>query len=232
MRRIIFCIVLAFLLWTLMFSPHLAFVNKNVSFWWMMTASALLLTTLSFSFYGKKLKQSLSRFGIKSVLGGILLAALIWGVFFVGDKLSSLMFSFARPQVDSIYGLKASDPHWLIAMLLLSVLQRNCSGGAMSKTLSLNAIPPIKVSGLRSFSIRRYISLPLISCSLWRPWFVDSSGEHSTGFTPPGFLPSSSLMLSGTLRYLCGSLFRGNLIILTLGCSYKCIYSTFASAIN
>jgi membrane protease YdiL (CAAX protease family) len=122
MRRIIFCIVLAFLLWTLMFSPHLAFVNKNVSFWWMMTASALLLTTLSFSFYGKKLKQSLSRFGIKSVLGGILLAALIWGVFFVGDKLSSLMFSFARPQVDSIYGLKASDPHWLIAMLLLLII--------------------------------------------------------------------------------------------------------------
>ena len=122
MRHLILCIVPAFLLWTLMFSPQLAFINKNVSFWWMMTASALLLTTLAFSFYGKKLKLSLSGFGIKSVLAGIMLAAIIWGVFFVGDKLSSLMFSFARPQVDSIYSLKASDPHWLIAMLLLLII--------------------------------------------------------------------------------------------------------------
>ena len=122
MPRLTLSISLAFILWTLMFSPQLAFINKNISFWWMMTAAGLTLSTLAFTFHGKQLKQSLSRFQLTHVLAGILIAAVIWGVFFVGDKLSSLMFSFARPQVDSIYGLKASDPHWLIAMLLLLII--------------------------------------------------------------------------------------------------------------
>jgi len=122
MPRLTLSISLAFILWTLMFSPQLAFINKNISFWWMMTAAGLTLSTLAFAFHGKQLKQSLSRFRLTHVLAGILIATVIWGVFFVGDKLSSLMFSFARPQVDSIYGLKASDPHWLISILLLCII--------------------------------------------------------------------------------------------------------------
>ena len=122
MPRLTLSISLAFILWTLMFSPQLAFINKNISFWWMMTAAGLTLSTLAFAFHGKQLKQSLSRFRLTHVLASILIAAVIWGVFFVGDKLSSLMFSFARPQVDSIYGLKASDPHWLISILLLCII--------------------------------------------------------------------------------------------------------------
>ena len=41
------------------------------------------------------------------------------GVFWLGDKVSSWMFDFARPQVDSIYGMKEGESPWLLAALLL-----------------------------------------------------------------------------------------------------------------
>ena len=47
---------------------------------------------------------------------------MLWGMFWVGDKLSSLMFGFARGQVDSIYGIKTSLPSWLIGLLLLLII--------------------------------------------------------------------------------------------------------------
>lgn len=61
-------------------------------------------------------------FDWRQLLGGLLLAAVLWGVFWIGDKLSSLMFSFARNQVDSIYGMKTGLPLWFIALLLLLVI--------------------------------------------------------------------------------------------------------------
>ena len=43
-------------------------------------------------------------------------------MFWVGDKLSSLMFGFARGQVDSIYGMKTGIQPWIIALLLLFII--------------------------------------------------------------------------------------------------------------
>lgn len=61
---------------------------------------------------------------LKQLFLGLLIAAALWGVFWVGDRLSSLMFDFARPQVDGIYGLK-QDP-WMgpcgISLLLLLLI--------------------------------------------------------------------------------------------------------------
>ena len=44
MRRVVFTVILAFVLWTIMFSPWTA---PHVNFWWAMTGSACLLTLLS-----------------------------------------------------------------------------------------------------------------------------------------------------------------------------------------
>ena len=46
----------------------------------------------------------------------------LWGVFWLGDKVSSWMFDFARPQVDSIYGMKEGESPWLLAALLLLLI--------------------------------------------------------------------------------------------------------------
>ena len=53
---------------------------------------------------------------------GLVIALVLWCVFWVGDKVSQLLFSFARPQVDMIYGMKSGTASALIGVLLLLVI--------------------------------------------------------------------------------------------------------------
>ena len=112
MKKLIFTILLAAVLWTVMFSPWTApFVN----FWWMMTGSALTLSVFATLFnpgWWREVKWSLP-----NVLLGLGIAVALWGVFWLGDKVSSWMFDFARPQVDSIYGMKEGESPWLLSRL-------------------------------------------------------------------------------------------------------------------
>ena len=62
------------------------------------------------------------RIGFSDVLIGTALAALLWGFFWVGDRLSSLMFDFARPQVDMIYGMKAGENPLMLTLLMLFII--------------------------------------------------------------------------------------------------------------
>ena len=62
------------------------------------------------------------KWSLPNVLLGIGIAVALWGVFWLGDKVSSWMFDFARPQVDSIYGMKEGESPWLLAALLLLLI--------------------------------------------------------------------------------------------------------------
>lgn len=117
MRRTIFTIIVAALLWTLMFSPWTA---PHLNFWWSMTGSACLLTLLSTAFAPGWWRQV--RLTPSNIAFGILIAVALWGVFWIGDKLSQLMFDFARPQVDNIYGMKEGESPWLLTALLLLII--------------------------------------------------------------------------------------------------------------
>lgn len=117
MRRVVLTIILATVLWTVMFSPWTA---PHVNFWWMMTASACSLTLLSSLFapgWWKRISITPS-----NIFYGILIAVALWGVFWLGDKLSQLLFDFARPQVDTIYGMKDGESPWLLTVLLLFLI--------------------------------------------------------------------------------------------------------------
>ena len=117
MKKTIFTIILAFILWTIMFSPWTA---PHVNFWWMMTGSACTLSILATIFapgWWKRVKLTPT-----DVLLGIAIAAALWGVFWIGDKLSQLMFNFARPQVDLIYGMKDGESMWLLTVLMLFLI--------------------------------------------------------------------------------------------------------------
>lgn len=110
-------------LWFCMFSP---WTSGLFGFWQLMPACAALLTALAVCFgAGKDLDHKTSG-RIEGTLGQILigigLAFALWGIFWVGDKLSSLMFGFARQQVDSVYSMKEGTPTWLITILLLLVI--------------------------------------------------------------------------------------------------------------
>lgn len=117
MKKLVFTIVLAAVLWAVMFSPLTA---PYVNFWWMMTASALTLSILSACF--NRGWWHAVRFGWGEVLAGVGIAVVLWGIFWTGDKVSSWLFDFARPQVDLIYGMKEGESLWLLSLLMLVLI--------------------------------------------------------------------------------------------------------------
>ena len=117
MRRLIFSLVVALLLWTLMFSPWTA---PCFDFWTAMSGSAAILIGLATLFatpWWRKLQ--LTR---ENLVLGLGIALVLWGVFWVGDKASSWLFDFAREQVDSIYGIKGETSPWVLSLLLLLLI--------------------------------------------------------------------------------------------------------------
>ena len=117
MKKVIFTIIVAFVLWSIMFSPWTA---PHVNFWWMMTASACVLSLIATLFspgWWKRVKLTPA-----NILLGIAIAAALWGIFWIGDKLSQMMFDFARPQVDTIYGMKDGESPWLLTFLMLFLI--------------------------------------------------------------------------------------------------------------
>jgi len=115
-KEITLPVLLAFVLWTLMFSP---WTSVYIPFWIGMSVSALILIGLSLYLGGK---PQLSIKPIDLVVG-IGLAVVLWGVFWVGDKVSQWLFpSFARMQVDSIYDMKSGWSPWVLSALLLLII--------------------------------------------------------------------------------------------------------------
>lgn len=110
-------ISIAAVLWFVMFSPWTA---PHVNFWVMMTFSGLTLT--AYSTWASPGWWKDIRLDLNNILLGVALAAVLWGVFWVGDKLSSLMFDFARPQVDIIYGMKEGENPWVLTALMLFII--------------------------------------------------------------------------------------------------------------
>ena len=117
MKRLLFTIVLATALWTVMFSPWTA---PHVNFWWMMTGSALTLSLCGTLFMPRWWKKV--TIDPKNILLGVAIAVALWGVFWIGDKLSQIMFNFARPQVNLIYGMKEGESPWLLTALMLFII--------------------------------------------------------------------------------------------------------------
>ena len=115
--RLVFSVLLAFVLWSVMFSPWTA---PHVSFWAVMSCSAAILCCLSFLFNPGWLRHL--HFSLADIFAGVAIAAVLWCVFWTGDRLSSMLFDFARPQVDAIYGIRSGASPWLLSALLLFLI--------------------------------------------------------------------------------------------------------------
>lgn len=107
----------AAVLWFVMFSPWTA---PKLNFWYAMTFSAVVLTTLATAFCREWMRDV--RFSLREVAAGLGIAFVLWWVFWTGDKLSGLLFSFERPQVEMIYAMKHDTPDVVIALLLLLLI--------------------------------------------------------------------------------------------------------------
>lgn len=117
MRALWCTIALAACLWTVMFSP---LTSPHVNFWWMMTGAAVTLSTLT-----SLLSPGwwhLSRWSPRQFFLGVAIAVALWCVFWVGDKVASWLFAFARPQVDTIYAMKSGSSPWLLSFLMLFLI--------------------------------------------------------------------------------------------------------------
>lgn len=108
---------LAAVLWTVMFSP---WTSPHVNFWKMMTCSGLMLTV--YSTWAAPGWWKNVRLGLTDILLGIALAAFMWGVFWLGEYFSTMIFGFARPQVDMIYGMKEGENPWILTALMLLII--------------------------------------------------------------------------------------------------------------
>ena len=116
-RKPIIGICIATVLWTIMFSPWTA---PAVNFWVMMTCSGVTLTL--FTFWTRPNWWKDIRFGVTDIALGIGLAATLWGIFWLGEYISTRLFDFARPQVDSIYGMKNGENPFVLTILMLFII--------------------------------------------------------------------------------------------------------------
>lgn len=117
--RLAIAIGTAALLWFYMFSP---WTGGWPNFWIVMSCSAVILTTLGLSFTPDRKELLKIEKPALQILAGIVIAFALWGIFWIGDKVSSWMFAFARPEVDSVYAMKTGLSAWLIAVLLLCLI--------------------------------------------------------------------------------------------------------------
>ena len=95
--RLGFAILVAALLWFYMFSP---WTHGAPNFWIVMSFSAVTLMSLGLGFTPDRGVLLKVERPLLQLIGGVLLAFALWGVFWVGDKL----------------------PQWLIALLLIFLI--------------------------------------------------------------------------------------------------------------
>lgn len=125
MSKTLIAVLIAAILWFIMFSPWTA---DYVNFWYTMAASGVILTVIALLWgdyqtnWTNRANQTHRTNWTNQALCGIAIAIVLWCVFWLGDKVSQLMFYFARPQVDLIYGMKGDEPVSIIAILLLFII--------------------------------------------------------------------------------------------------------------
>lgn len=110
-------VCLAAVLWGIMFSPWTA---PHINFWIMMTCSGATLTLYTCLVRPSWWKDV--KIGLGDILTGTALAAALWGIFWLGEYFSTLLFDFARPQVDSIYGMKDGESPLVLSLLMLLII--------------------------------------------------------------------------------------------------------------
>jgi hypothetical protein len=111
--QVLLTVLLAFVFW------YVSFRVKLLNFWLSMSLAVAVLTTLSAFFAGLALKKE--DVTAKGFVVGVLSAVVLYGVFFAGNYLSQLMFSFARPEVHAIYGIRSEGEAAVIALVLFFV---------------------------------------------------------------------------------------------------------------
>lgn len=113
MSRLSIGLLVAFVAWFWMFSPWTA---EIFPLWPSMALVSVVLLLIAAPWRSRG--EASGGWG-RQLLLGVAIAVLLWGVFWVGDRVSSWLFDFARPQVEAVYSMRGGMPSWLVALQLL-----------------------------------------------------------------------------------------------------------------
>ena len=119
LRKTLIPIGVALVLWFVMFSPWTA---PHLNFWLTMALSGAILTSMSLVFSPELRGTLKENFRVSDVPLGVAIGALLWGIFWVGDKVAVWMFSFADGEIGSIYAMRDGMDYLTIGLLLLFVV--------------------------------------------------------------------------------------------------------------
>ncbi len=111
-------LTVAVVMWFVMFSP---WISGDVNFWPLMAASGVVLGGVSLWLCGG-LRESLRRVAWSDVVLGVALGALLWCIFWVGDKVATWMFPFAEGEIGNIYSMRDGTSYLTIGLLLTFVI--------------------------------------------------------------------------------------------------------------
>ncbi len=114
MKKVIIPVLVAVLFWFVMFSP---WTKEYVNFWITMGFAGATLTLMS-ALLGDNFKKQF-QFSVKDIFIGIASAVVLYFVFYFGEYFSTLLFDFARNQVDNIYSMKDGENKLFLGVLLL-----------------------------------------------------------------------------------------------------------------
>lgn len=118
-KRLVFAVCVAAALWFYMFSPWTGHLSN---FWLNMSISAVILSSMALPWSEYRPGKAELKDACLQLLLGVAIAFALWGIFWIGDKLSQMMFSFARPQVDNVYAMKDGSSVTMIVVLLLVLI--------------------------------------------------------------------------------------------------------------
>ena len=107
------CLLLAAVFW------YATFSLKLLNFWLSMCIAVSTLTAMAVHFDGLPVRRADWR--LRSVISGIFAAAALYSIFWLGNSFSQILFSFAKPQVSSIYGIRTQGETLLIGLILFFV---------------------------------------------------------------------------------------------------------------
>ena len=120
-NRLLFLLLIVQAFWFFMFSPWTA---PLINFWIGITIAAITVLTLT-SILFPEWRSQLPQKPVEWVVGaaiGVVLAALLWGVFWLGDKISAWVLPFTVKQVDTIYELGNNINAPLVGLALLFIV--------------------------------------------------------------------------------------------------------------
>jgi uncharacterized protein len=102
------------------------FLRAGAYFWAWLACSAIMLSGAAFLAEAGEMRATLgpagARSGVKTLLLGFGSAALLYGIFFLGNLVARVLFPFGADEIESVYRLGPETPRWVVAVLLICVV--------------------------------------------------------------------------------------------------------------